>query len=171
MSKVALVGYSSYEVCQVKTALLRGFSYFGGIKSVFRNKNRILLKPNLLTGENIEKAVTTHPFLLRGIAEILLENDFICGYGDSPGFGSLETVAKKAGIYTPLKNLKIEMADFIGSQEVSYPKALYWKEKSRIPQHNYKYCIRCYCCQELCPHGAIQIKPSSIGKLLKNRSK
>jgi len=124
MSKVALVGCSSYELYQVKKALLRGFSYFGGIKKVFQNKNRILLKPNLLTGENIEKAVTTHPSLFQGVAEILIENDFVCGYGDSPGFGSLETVAKKAGLYAPLKNLKIEKADFNGKQEVSYPKAL-----------------------------------------------
>lgn len=124
MSKVALVGCSSYELYQVKKALLRGFSYFGGIKKVFQNKNRILLKPNLLTGENIEKAVTTHPSLFQGVAEILIENDFVCGYGDSPGFGSLETVAKKAGLYAPLKNLKIEKADFNGNQEVSYPKAL-----------------------------------------------
>jgi len=116
MSKVALIGCPNYELNQVKTALMRGFSYFGGVKNIFQNKKRILLKPNLLTGEKIEKAVTTHPSLLQGITEILLENDFFCGYGDSPGFGSLETVAKKAGIYTPLKNLKIEVVDFVGKK-------------------------------------------------------
>jgi uncharacterized protein (DUF362 family)/Pyruvate/2-oxoacid:ferredoxin oxidoreductase delta subunit len=124
MSKVALIGCPNYELNQVKTALMRGFSYFGGVKNIFQNKKRILLKPNLLTGEKIEKAVTTHPSLLQGITEILLENDFFCGYGDSPGFGSLETVAKKAGIYTPLKNLKIEVVDFVGKKEVSFAKAL-----------------------------------------------
>ncbi len=47
MSKVALIGCSNYELYEVKKALLRGFSYFGRVKGIFRNKNRILLQPNL----------------------------------------------------------------------------------------------------------------------------
>ena len=27
-----------------------------------------------------------------------------------------------------------------------------------IPKYTYRSCIRCYCCQEVCPHGAISVK-------------
>jgi uncharacterized protein (DUF362 family)/NAD-dependent dihydropyrimidine dehydrogenase PreA subunit len=47
-------------------------------------------------------------------------------------------------------------------------KAVNWwdGDKTRPPQHNYRKCIRCYCCQELCPYKAISIKTPILGKLL-----
>ena len=37
------------------------------------------------------------------------------------------------------------------------PKAVGWRDddKSKPPVYDYSQCIRCFCCQELCPHGAI----------------
>lgn len=48
------------------------------------------------------------------------------------------------------------------------PKAVDWvnDDKTRPPVHNYSRCIRCFCCQEMCPEGAISIKNTLLGKLL-----
>jgi uncharacterized protein (DUF362 family)/Pyruvate/2-oxoacid:ferredoxin oxidoreductase delta subunit len=48
------------------------------------------------------------------------------------------------------------------------PKAVVWRDgdKTRPPQHKYERCIRCYCCQELCPERAIVIKTPLLGRLL-----
>ncbi len=119
MAKVALIGCPDYDLSHVKPALLRGFSYFGGVETVFPKEKRILLKPNLLTGEKSERAVTTHPSIVRATAEILFEKGFTVGYGDSPGFGSTVLVAKKAGIYSSLENLKVKMEDFNRKTEIS----------------------------------------------------
>jgi len=124
MGKVALIGCPDYEMHHVRPALLRGFSYFGGIEKIFFPGRNVLLKPNLLTGEKSDKAVTTHPSILLAISEILIENGFSCGYGDSPGFGSTDTVAKKAGIYFPLENLRVKVADFTGKKDISFPQAI-----------------------------------------------
>ncbi|HSP47877.1 MAG TPA: (Fe-S)-binding protein, partial [Clostridiaceae bacterium] len=35
-----------------------------------------------------------------------------------------------------------------------------------IPKWNYKNCIRCFCCQELCPVGAIVIRQKKLSSLL-----
>jgi Pyruvate/2-oxoacid:ferredoxin oxidoreductase delta subunit len=35
--------------------------------------------------------------------------------------------------------------------------------RARPPKHNYIHCIRCYCCQEICPEGAISVKRSVLG--------
>ncbi|MEI6314216.1 MAG: 4Fe-4S dicluster domain-containing protein, partial [Syntrophus sp. (in: bacteria)] len=42
----------------------------------------------------------------------------------------------------------------------SKPKSVDWVagDRKRPPTHNYKTCIRCYCCQELCPESAIDIR-------------
>jgi uncharacterized protein (DUF362 family)/Pyruvate/2-oxoacid:ferredoxin oxidoreductase delta subunit len=48
------------------------------------------------------------------------------------------------------------------------PKAVDWVkgDRSKPPKHNYDLCIRCYCCQETCPEGAIMIATPWLGKLL-----
>jgi uncharacterized protein (DUF362 family) len=47
------------------------------------------------------------------------------------------------------------------------PKAVDWfkGDKSKPPKHNYNLCIRCYCCQETCPEGAISINTPLLGRL------
>ena len=34
------------------------------------------------------------------------------------------------------------------------------------PVHNYSLCIRCYCCQEMCPEHAIGIARPLLGRIL-----
>jgi len=48
------------------------------------------------------------------------------------------------------------------------PKAVEFRGSGRVnpPIHDYQRCIRCYCCQELCPEGAIEVKTPWLGKLI-----
>jgi len=39
-------------------------------------------------------------------------------------------------------------------------------DEAEPPTFKYDRCIRCYCCQELCPEGAVTIKDTLLGKLL-----
>lgn len=97
MAKVALVRCNSYEYIEVKNAVNRGLNLIGGTKTFVKSGEKILLKPNLLTAEPPEKCVTTHPSVFKAVAEALLSAGAILSYGDSPGFGSPEAVAKKSG--------------------------------------------------------------------------
>jgi uncharacterized protein (DUF362 family)/Pyruvate/2-oxoacid:ferredoxin oxidoreductase delta subunit len=47
------------------------------------------------------------------------------------------------------------------------PKAVDWYrgDRSHPPRHNYDLCIRCFCCQETCPTGAILIETPLVGRL------
>lgn len=47
------------------------------------------------------------------------------------------------------------------------PKAVDWVggDESRPPAHNYSRCIRCFCCQEMCPEGAVSVKEPLLGKI------
>lgn len=47
------------------------------------------------------------------------------------------------------------------------PKAIDWNSsnKTEPPVYNYNNCIRCFCCQEVCPEGAIRIKTPILRKI------
>jgi uncharacterized protein (DUF362 family) len=48
------------------------------------------------------------------------------------------------------------------------PKAVNWHKgaESRPPSFEYNHCIRCYCCQELCPEGAVLVREPLLGRIL-----
>ncbi len=48
------------------------------------------------------------------------------------------------------------------------PKAVNWHngDESMSPTYKYDQCIRCYCCQELCPEGAITVKETLLGRAI-----
>jgi uncharacterized protein (DUF362 family)/Pyruvate/2-oxoacid:ferredoxin oxidoreductase delta subunit len=47
------------------------------------------------------------------------------------------------------------------------PKAVDWYkgDESRPPRYDYNRCIRCYCCQETCPEGAIYLSNPLLGRI------
>lgn len=120
MKDVVLIKCDSYDYQNVKNAILKGFTLLGGIEKFFKNGEKILLKPNILAGDPPERCTTTHPVIIRSVAEILLESGIIVTYGDSPGFGSPENVAKGALIKKEMDELGVKLADFVTGKEVSY---------------------------------------------------
>lgn len=53
------------------------------------------------------------------------------------------------------------------------PKSVDWfdGQKKKPPVHNYKTCIRCYCCQELCPESAIELAFPLIRRMFAGKSR
>lgn len=49
------------------------------------------------------------------------------------------------------------------------PKSLA-QERGKVPSYNYSTCIRCYCCQETCPEGAISVRPAPLARLIGGRA-
>jgi len=47
------------------------------------------------------------------------------------------------------------------------PKAIEFSEKKQKIVYHYERCIRCFCCQELCPHAAIEVKKAPLSFILK----
>ena len=43
--------------------------------------------------------------------------------------------------------------------------------KKRVAAYDYARCIRCYCCQEMCPEGAITVKKSLLAKIIDRKWK
>lgn len=95
---VSVVRCQTYDQKEVERALRLSIDLLGGMGSFVKRGDRVLLKPNLLYGKSPEKAVTTHPAIVRGVIEMVREQGGIPMVGDSPGMGCAVSVAHKAGI-------------------------------------------------------------------------
>jgi uncharacterized protein (DUF362 family)/Pyruvate/2-oxoacid:ferredoxin oxidoreductase delta subunit len=111
-SSVSIVKCQDYHEERVLSALRRGIDLIGGIQSFVKKGNRVLLKPNLLFGKSPEKAVTTHPSILRGMIQIVQEAGGVPFIGDSPSVGSLTWTAEKAGIKAVADRMKCPLVEF-----------------------------------------------------------
>jgi len=120
MSDVAIISCGSYDDAEVLAAVERGFSLLGGADKFVRPNEKILLKLNWLTGDPPEKCVTTHPAVFRAVSRVLQKAGARLSYGDSPGFQSPDSAAKKTGCAEVAEELNIPLADFRAGKDVSY---------------------------------------------------
>lgn len=98
MKSVSIVRCQNYDEDNVLSGLRQSIDLIGGIQTFVKKGHRVLLKPNLLYGKSPEKAVTTHPSIIKGVIQIVREEGGIPFLGDSPGMGSSRGVAENAGI-------------------------------------------------------------------------
>jgi len=111
-SSVSIVKCQDYGDDRVLSALRQSIDLIGGIQAYVRKGNRVLLKPNLLFGKSPEKAVTTHPSILRGMIQIVREAEGVPSIGDSPSVGSLTWTAEKTGIKAVADEMKCPLVEF-----------------------------------------------------------
>ncbi|MDP6925297.1 MAG: DUF362 domain-containing protein [Candidatus Scalindua sp.] len=97
-NKVSVVKCTDYSKEDVRSAVDKTFSYFGGIENVIKKGSKVLLKPNFLKESSPRKCIVTHPAVIEAVAESVLETGSIPIIGDSPAFGSVAKVAKRIGL-------------------------------------------------------------------------
>ena len=113
---VSLIRAKSYEQEALKESLETLLEPLGGMAAFVKPGNRVLLKPNLLTGSRPTKECTTRPELVRAVAEMVIAvggNQFL---GDSPAFGSAKGVAIANGLLPILEELKLPLVEFHGKR-------------------------------------------------------
>ena len=85
MSQVSIAACTAYEPDAVRQAVSGVLAPLGGIGRFVRPGMQVLLKPNLLTAANLERAITTHPTVVQAVAELVQEAGGTVLIGDSPG--------------------------------------------------------------------------------------
>jgi uncharacterized protein (DUF362 family)/Pyruvate/2-oxoacid:ferredoxin oxidoreductase delta subunit len=111
-SSVSIVRCQSYDEEEVLKRLRQAIDLLGGIEHFVQKGNRVLLKPNLLYGKPPEKAVTTHPSIVKGMIKIVRERGGIPFIGDSPAVGGLVKTAEKAGIKRVADEVNCPLVEF-----------------------------------------------------------
>lgn len=125
---VAIVHCKDYESHRVDESVARGISLLGGIQTFVKSGEKILLKPNLLSGKSPDKAVTTHPAVFESVAKQFLACGARVHYGDSPGFGKPTAAARRAGLQAVAESLGIDFADFQNGTTISFPEGRLCKQ-------------------------------------------
>ena len=97
-SIVSICQAQDYEPRHIKKAVSDCLQALGGIEKFVSLGKKVLLKPNLLGTFEPEKAVTTHPEVVKAVAEIVIAAGAKCFIGDSPGMGTFKSVSKITGM-------------------------------------------------------------------------
>ena len=113
---VSLVRQKSYERSSLEVAVRQVLEPLGGISAFVKPGDRVLLKPNLLTGARPGKECTTRPELVYCVAKLVQEAGGIPFLGDSPAFGSARGVALANGYQSILDELNLPIIDFQGKR-------------------------------------------------------
>jgi uncharacterized protein (DUF362 family) len=116
MSTVSLISATSYDQQVLKTSLTNLLQPLGGIQAIVKPGDRVLLKPNLLTGKRPEKECITRPEIVACVAKLVKEAGGKPFMGDSPAFGSARGVAQANGYLPILEALDIPIVEFHGQR-------------------------------------------------------
>jgi uncharacterized protein (DUF362 family)/Pyruvate/2-oxoacid:ferredoxin oxidoreductase delta subunit len=123
-NRVALVRCDDYTQKSVNKAVEKGLELIGGVAALIKSGEKILLKPNILTGVPPEKCVTTHPAVFSAVAGAFQNAGAVLSYGDSPASDKPEKAARLSGITAAAEELGIAMADFSRGRNVFYEDGL-----------------------------------------------
>ncbi|HKK02088.1 MAG TPA: DUF362 domain-containing protein [Desulfuromonadales bacterium] len=115
---VSLQKAISYHRPEVETALEALLAPLGGMAAFVRPGQKVLLKPNMLSGRSPEKAVTTHPEIVRAMIRLVQQAGGHAIVGDSPGVGSPRQVARRCGILSVVEETGATFAPFAESIRV-----------------------------------------------------
>jgi len=115
MPKVALVRCADYEPARVLAACREALDLLGGVGQFVERGQRVLLKPNLLSPKRPERAVTTHPEVVRATVTLVREAGAEAWVGDSPGglrWNITERLLEETGVGAAATEAGAEIRDF-----------------------------------------------------------
>lgn len=111
MDKIYIYKQDKYDLKEIKRIIEKIFQKSGFTEELIPGKTAFL-KVNLLRASHPDKAVTTHPIFVRGVAEVLLKYGLRVIVGDSPAgpftIFSLKNIYKECGLIKELEDIDVE---------------------------------------------------------------
>ena len=112
---IALESCKKYDYDIVREKIKAIFDAFGGIEKYVRPGAKVVLKPNLIARKKPEEAATTHPHILRAVAEICKNAGGNVIVAESPG-----GVYDKAALKSIYRYSGIEEAAITAGAELNF---------------------------------------------------
>ncbi len=138
MYNVSLYKCEDYEYERVRAVIRREIDELGGIGKFVSKGERVVIKPNLIMKKAPEEAATTHPSLIRAVAELVIEAGGRAVIAESPGGPFNETMLRS--IYKTCR--MTEAAEASGAElnyntdidEVSFPEGKLLKKVTVVDE-------------------------------------
>ena len=116
--RVSLAKCRRYEPDLVKSAVRESLTPFGSLRAFMKNGDKVLIKVNLLRSVPPERAVTTHPEVVKAVVKEVQATGAVPLIGDSPGGRNTEAsyaaLLKKTGMQRVADETGCETAFFDG---------------------------------------------------------
>lgn len=113
MEEVSLISCDNYKYEEVKTQMEKLLHDLGGFEKYIKKNSTVFVKLNLVAKKSPDEMATTHPMILKVVAEKLLELGCRVIVGNSPGGpytkSALKAVYKACGIEKVCEELNIEL--------------------------------------------------------------
>ncbi len=113
--RVIVTQQKTYEYESLKSSI---HTIINGLECGFLQKQRVLLKPNLLAPAREDMAILTHPLVVKAVAEYFIEKGCSVIISDSPAMGSFNKVLKEGGYLDAFKGLPVEFKELKESMRV-----------------------------------------------------
>ena len=126
--KVSQVRCDDYKEQKVFLAVKKAIDLLGGIEAFVLKDSKVLIKPNMLMAYPPEKAVTTHPAVVKAVIDLVKTQTKDIHVGDSPGFGSIAKVAETTGIRKVCDKTGTKLTDFSKTER-------YINKEARLVKH------------------------------------
>jgi uncharacterized protein (DUF362 family)/NAD-dependent dihydropyrimidine dehydrogenase PreA subunit len=136
LGAVAMQKCIDYDPSRIHSALRGLLEPIGGMDRFISPGDSVLLKPNLLSAKDPDRAITTHPNLVEAVAEEVRR----CGgepfVGDSPGgaIRGIKRVWKNTGMEEMAQRAGLELVNFeaSGSEKVEFGKYTFFISKRAL---------------------------------------
>lgn len=115
---VSIAKCGQYKYSEVREAIRYALTPFGGMERLVKRGDKVLIKPNLLAGRGVDLCVTTHPFIVKGVLELVLAAGGIPAIGDSPAVGGVKRVAEQCGVAKVAREMGVPVVEFNEVAEV-----------------------------------------------------
>lgn len=113
---VSLIRANSYDRSRLQSSLETLLEPLGGMVAFVKPGDRVLLKPNLLTGARPGKECVTRPEVVYCVARMVQAVGGKPFLGDGPAFGSAAGVAKANGYMPLIEELDLPIVEFHGKR-------------------------------------------------------
>jgi uncharacterized protein (DUF362 family) len=113
---VSLIRATTYEETALRQSILDVLEPLGGMAAFVQPGQRVLLKPNLLTGSRPTKECVTRPELVKCVAQLVQEAGGHPFLGDSPAFGTALGVATTNGYLPMMAEIELPVVEFKGQR-------------------------------------------------------
>ncbi|QEQ00210.1 DUF362 domain-containing protein [Thermosynechococcus sp. CL-1] len=116
MPSVSLLRATSYDLDRLSASLEELLAPLGGMAAIVKPGDRVLLKPNLLTGARPKHECVTRPELVYCVAKMVQAVGGQPFLGDGPAFGSALGVARNNGYLPFIQELNLPVIEFHGDR-------------------------------------------------------
>lgn len=116
-AKVSIARCGDYDPAAVRRAVRDALAPLGGISAHVHAGQKVLIKPNLLSAKEPDRAITTHPSIVEALIAEVREAGGVPSVGDSPGgaLRGVERVWRNTGMLELAERTGVELVSFEAS--------------------------------------------------------